>query len=789
MELDSSPPPLQRPTNSQTEAPDSSNKAYRCQACRVGHIKCDGEEPICGNCAKRKRICFYADKPGNPEKRLPVPPRASKACLVCRSKKKKCDGVRPACNPCVKRKLNCQYDDNDNTPPPRRQTLQVVYRPSPSSSERPSKFPRLSMPNNPTRKKGQLAHPNDGIIVAIPPLPRANLRKAPSNMSDDISESEAGAEAQDNAEPATDTLPLFKLHAKTPKEEAEERSDSVEFMDIASRGDLNGEELDPSAWLAELKEAISHRTDTSKPGYSKQAKRELARLSQTRKDYSGLIKVHPDAKDLLVPARKAADRLLAVYLTREYVNLPIFHLPAFHAKYIELFTKDGTPDDTGIFRGILNVMFALGCLATDPTSHVDASMYFIRAQRLIRLGSLDGDSLTTIQAYIIASQYLIAINNFQSAWTSIGIAIRIAETLRLHLGSGSQHFEDRVDRELARRLWHSCILLERTIALNLGSNLIVTSRSFQAPLPTPLENEYVDVIFGGEPMATSERPSIIEFFTVSTRLMERYEDIVSIQEELRPILHHPRKLMDTFECQNLLKADRKLCNWITALPPFLAPGSTHDSLENPIAKRQHNILRIRYLHIRLLLWRPLLALVAASPDLITSEISRSSRQPHDIHDVVDSPLIYNIIYKGACKCILSAREIISILIANRQSDGKIDHLAPVPAWWENIASVFTCALVLLAARLCPVELRNQLPGGNKSIEEAWKGCIELLNEYRTFNSKAGTYLVAIESLATNVAEITSASMGTAGSEEESESQQVNDVTWLETLPGDLPCLA
>lgn len=107
------------------------------------------------------------------------------------------------------------------------------------------------------------------------------------------------------------------------------------------------------------------------------------------------------------------------------------------------------------------MIFALGSIAIDP--YFDASDYFNTAQRLLRLGSLGPDSFSTIQAHILASQYLIAIHNFHAAWKSIGLAIRIAESLRLHLGSGSQHLEDRVDRELARRLWHSCILLERLV--------------------------------------------------------------------------------------------------------------------------------------------------------------------------------------------------------------------------------------------------------------------------------------------------------------------------------------
>lgn len=78
--------------------------------------------------------------------------------------------------------------------------------------------------------------------------------------------------------------------------------------------------LDPSTWLVELKEAILHRTDTSKPGYGGQAKRELARLSKLRKDNPGILETKSDASDLTMPPRKIADRLLAVYLTREYVS-------------------------------------------------------------------------------------------------------------------------------------------------------------------------------------------------------------------------------------------------------------------------------------------------------------------------------------------------------------------------------------------------------------------------------------------------------------------------------------
>ncbi|EFE43328.1 C6 transcription factor, putative [Trichophyton verrucosum HKI 0517] len=654
-------------------------------------------------------------------------------------------------------------------------SLKPTQRPPLSPSGRPSKSPRLSLPTRSASVKRPSTQADD----------RELFSKGSSVISDDISDSEADDLSTEKSASVTNTTDLLKLFQRARKKGPEPRSTSVEILESFDPRGTDKDTLDLSTWLAELKEAILHRTDTSKPGYREKAKRELARLSLLQKDNPGITEIKPDPIDLIKPPRSVADRCFAIYLTREYVNLPVFHLPALHAMYIELYTSKNSGDDKIISLGIFNMIFALGSIAIDP--YFDASVYFNTAQRLLRLGSLGPDSFSTIQAHILASQYLIAIHNFHAAWKSIGLAIRIAESLRLHLGSGSQHLEDRVDRELARRLWHSCILLERLVRSDSCTELIltvVTPRSFQTPLPTPLENEYIDVIFGGEPAASSERPSIIEFFTAYTRLMERYEDVVAVQEEFRPIMHHPHKLMGICEFTTLLNADRKLCNWMAALPPFLLPESNHFSLESPVAKRQHNILRIRYLTIRLLLWRPLLALVAASPDLILGK--NTSNHSGEASEIVDTPIIHTIILKGACKCILSAQEIINCFAENQHPDGKIDHQAPIPDWWENITSTFICALVLLAARLCPLDLIKQLPRGSKSVEDAWEKSTGLFREYRKFDSKAGTYLVAIESLANNVAEMDSTNPPRA-KDRESDARPINDVTWLETLPNDLPC--
>lgn len=316
------------------------------------------------------------------------------------------------------------------------------------------------------------------------------------------------------------------------------------------------------------------------------------------------------------------------------------------------------------------------------------------------------------------------------------------------------------------------------ISISLGFSTIVTPRSFQATLPMPLENEYVDSIFGGKGTPGGDRPSIVEFLVALSRLYERYEDIVSIQQELRFLNNSPVKVLETFDCQPLLNADRKLCNWISALPEFLRPDADHSSLKNAIAKRQNNMLRIRYLYLRLLLWRPLLAHTAASPGLTLQPAVLSEQEAARFP--IDTPLIYKIASVGAVRCILSAHEILKIITKNRREDGKLDHLGPIPSWWEIVEYLYTCGLVFLAAHSCPVGVYTDLPSGSSTVEDGLQLCIQLLDQYRSFSREAGAHLTAIESLMKHLDESKESAANGA------QSIPVNSMSWLESSPQDLP---
>lgn len=165
----------------------------------------------------------------------------------------------------------------------------------------------------------------------------------------------------------------------------------------------------------------------------------------------------------MLPSRDVAEGLVKDYFTREHVNLPIVNYPGFCSRLAKLQTSGIPMTNMHIFQSLVNAVFAVGCISAHPENRHDASTYFERAYRLLRL--VDSDDLTGVQAHLVCSQYLFAVGKLESAWKSVEIAIREAQSLRLNLQSASHHLEDKAHRELVRRVWHCCILLERSYKL------------------------------------------------------------------------------------------------------------------------------------------------------------------------------------------------------------------------------------------------------------------------------------------------------------------------------------
>ncbi|GAB1196395.1 hypothetical protein APSETT444_005665 [Aspergillus pseudonomiae] len=433
-----------------------------------------------------------------------------------------------------------------------------------------------------------------------------------------------------------------------------------------------------------------------------------------------------------------ADHLVLSYLTREYANLPILDLLQFQSAYESTRTEQDIAATSSSFHGILNTIFGLSGLSATDVNDEDVTSFFNRGQRMSRDMETSGSLCERIQSFILQSQYLYAIGNSRLAWMFIGFAIRTAQVLGLHLKTGGHDARGRRDRELARRLWHSAMILERMIALQLGLPP-QTSNPLRVPLPTHWDTDYIDFISGGNPPTTADRPSLIEFLTACARLYSHVEDILAWEDELRmqPNSCAAKKLL-SFDFKIFLKVDTLLYDWQTSLPSYLKNDAADGIWNDPVVCRQRNVLRARYLYVRLRLYRPLLALGLA---LSTKCNCRPEGRPHATKEEPSSstsPVVFSMVRDASIKSVAVALELINLIRTHEDGprDGRLDQgrYNLISPYWENIDYIYACGTVFLAARLSNFSSFNDNNSGGINegeVETSLTRAIDMLDHYHS----------------------------------------------------------
>lgn len=187
----------------------------------------------------------------------------------------------------------------------------------------------------------------------------------------------------------------------------------------------------------------------------------LPRLRRKRGEEKDMYDPH-----FVVPPKKTADHLFQVYWDYSDVIFPWLDRREITQQYESLWTASEPLDmDEKVFHCILNLMFALAS-KLDPASKPEAqdksaSIYYRRAQKLLSFNLLDISHFQILQALLLVSQYLQSTNMPRQCFQAIGMALWIAQDLGLHLPQTTNSLTDLHDRELARRIWHGCIMMDK----------------------------------------------------------------------------------------------------------------------------------------------------------------------------------------------------------------------------------------------------------------------------------------------------------------------------------------
>ncbi|KIY03357.1 uncharacterized protein Z520_00048 [Fonsecaea multimorphosa CBS 102226] len=455
--------------------------------------------------------------------------------------------------------------------------------------------------------------------------------------------------------------------------------------------------------------------------------------------------------DYVLPPRQQADRLLEVYWRIVDPLYPFVDKDDFMGKYQTLWTGNPTMDDEVCFICLLNAIFAISCILDSsirPPDRVNSGEgFYKRALVYFNLEFLQFRSVHTVQCLLLLAQYLQSTSEPQQCWLFAGLAIRIAQSLGLDLPSTSTRTSNGKPNELFRKVWHGCVLMDRTLSMTFGRPGIITPQaavSVPRPQPHPDSSEcscHTDhyVYQPSSPDLHFFIESLKLYETMSETIVALYSPTTSAEESSDPAEDSYTRYfggsLGAKAAGTVLEMDSKYWIWRHRLPFHLrhSPKSSSESM-NLIHARQAKVLFLRYCHIRTLLFRPVL-----------SRFCMTSSQNDDQEDLHvgggEDTLARKLALQCSVMCVQSALNTVD-LFGRIHAECRLELLDDLlPAWWYSIFYLYTAATVLVAARLNPTVEAEV--GGDEVIMSAARTATAALQRYGSFGKHAKRCAAAI----------------------------------------------
>lgn len=172
----------------------------------------------------------------------------------------------------------------------------------------------------------------------------------------------------------------------------------------------------------------------------------------------------------VLPLRRTADNFLHCFWEFVHLLFPVIHKTSFIAKYDQLWLPIDTPmsdDEEIIFVSNINLVFALGCQFSGQVPSDQkvstANEFYKRSRHVLLYDILGSASVSVIQWLLLSGIYLQSTRHASHCWNSVGLAIRLAQGLGLHLENPARRSENQLNREMRRRIWHTCVVLDRYV--------------------------------------------------------------------------------------------------------------------------------------------------------------------------------------------------------------------------------------------------------------------------------------------------------------------------------------
>ncbi|KAF2182323.1 hypothetical protein K469DRAFT_669687 [Zopfia rhizophila CBS 207.26] len=637
------------------------------------------------------------------------------ACEACRGRKARCDGSKPVCGNCSSRAEQCIYKVS---------TLQVA-----STNEYIEKL--VSRVAELEIELERVRHPPDN--------PRQNTSNngssPPSQMPPPLAVSldlDHGAHP-----PSAHTQGVFQA---APSSVDAMGADAGETPDPGDKFYGSSSTL---SFMRQVYSAISPGTENSSPNAT-------TIINKQRCAQSSACFVAPENFSLL--PRFLSDYLINLYWERVHSLYPFIHKPTFMLAYEHLWapaasTSANLPQQPGlglggseaagptslVFHCALNAMLALAMQFSHlPLVERDrlAASCMEKSKNLLKLDLFDDSSIAVVQALITVTQYFQSTIFPNKCWTAIGVACRLAQGLGLHVDSSrSQTRFDPLELEIRKRVWHSCVMLDMVVSMTLGRPAMLYHDT-QVSLPTPGQDE--DMMH--TELEESKKISSVAFYIETIKLFRILGRILSHIYNL----NEPHSEQDGYGgFDRLIELDTQLTEFVDQLPKGLQwaqPDKVQPSISHKnVLLQQTHVLHVRFLHLRVLLYRPaftqycrLNCLPAApGPDNPQQNTLRPS-----------TPLSSSFAFHASLTCV-------QVAIDMAETTNQYSGTETTGAWWYNMFYTRTAAMVILLATVWQ-PLQDSI--GSDTLNAAWKNCRETLLNKLPQSSSVKTCLANLEAL-------------------------------------------
>ncbi|KAH6660954.1 fungal-specific transcription factor domain-containing protein [Truncatella angustata] len=198
------------------------------------------------------------------------------------------------------------------------------------------------------------------------------------------------------------------------------------------------------------------------------------------------------------PPRQVADFLLSVCIDHGTDSFFYFHQPQFLAEINEFYTDTSSRLRSDCsFVCLAHAAFALGSqwttLARPASSRSSLSLedsdpgriFYNQARSLIP-DVIDMPCLRAVQAPFVMGVYLLPASALGASYMYLGLALRKALALDLHLNSDDPNLSEE-ELEIRRRIWWSVYSLERASTVKLNRPRSISSSIITVGLPRLLE--------------------------------------------------------------------------------------------------------------------------------------------------------------------------------------------------------------------------------------------------------------------------------------------------------------